>query len=105
MFEGLSAKELHHDERVTFLLIDVVNRADVWMVQGGRGLCLSLKSVEGAGTDADFFRQELQSDRSRKLRVFGLIDHTHPAAAQFLQDLVMGNRFSGFQDNVDSTPE
>jgi hypothetical protein len=37
MLEGLALQVLHHDERLAFLLVNVVNGANVGMVQrGGR---------------------------------------------------------------------
>ena len=37
------------------------------------------------------FGQELQRDEATKLGVLSLIDDTHPAAAQFLDDAVVGD--------------
>ena len=36
---------LHHDERAAVLLADVVNGADVGMIQRGRGSGLALKAI------------------------------------------------------------
>ena len=40
-------------------------------------------------------RQELHRHEAPELGVLGLVDHTHPTAAQPLQDAVAGNRFAG----------
>ena len=37
------------------------------------------------------FRQEFQCHVAVQPRVFGLVDHTHPAPAQLLDDAVMGD--------------
>src|SRR6516162_8158705 len=37
------------------------------------------------------FGQELQGDEAAELGILGLINHTHPAAAQLLEDAVMRN--------------
>ena len=34
-------------------------------------------------------RQELESDKAAELHVLGLVDHTHPAAAELLDDAVV----------------
>ena len=38
-----------------------------------------------------FIGQELEGDKAAKLGVLGLVDHTHSAAAQFLQDAIVRN--------------
>ena len=37
----------------------------------------------------EFIRQKLQSDKASEFNVLGLIDDTHPATAQFLDDAVV----------------
>ena len=34
--------------------------------------------------------QEFQSDVAAQTQVFGLVDHTHPAAAELLENAVVG---------------
>ena len=47
MFQSDAAERLHGDERLSLLLADVVNRADVWVVQRGGSLRFTLESAEG----------------------------------------------------------
>jgi hypothetical protein len=42
-----------------------------------------------------FFGKKLECDGAPQPGVFGLIDNTHTAATELLQDAVMGNRFAG----------
>src|SRR5215472_13933878 len=37
----------------------------------------------------NILRQELEGDETMQARVFGLVDHSHPAAAESLDDSVM----------------
>src|SRR5262249_46312996 len=90
------------NERLVFMLIDVINRANVRMIQRRGRFCLALKPLESDTVELELLRQKLQGHRSRQFRIFGLIDDTHTTAAQLLEDSVMGNDCSGFQDAVDS---
>ena len=39
-------------------------------------------------------------DRAAEFRIFGFVDNTHPAAAQLLDDAVMGNSLADHQDCI-----
>ena len=80
---------LHDDERLPVLLADVVDGADVGMVQGGCGACFPPKARERLRVLGQFFGKKLQGDEAVQPRVLGLIDHAHPAAAQLLDDAVV----------------
>src|SRR5262249_1536845 len=71
------------------LLPDVVNRADVRMVQGRGGSGLALKSLHRMVVLGNFIGQEFESDLATEPGIFGLVDHTHATAPQFLQDAVV----------------
>jgi len=66
-----------------------MDRADIWMVQSGRSLSLSLKSDQCLGVLSYFVRQELESNKAVQIYVFRLIDDTHPPAAEFFDNAVM----------------
>src|SRR5258708_17773142 len=63
--------------------------ADIGMIQGRRGASFALETLHGGGIPGQFFRQELQSDAASEFDVFGLVNYTHTAAAQDLQDSIM----------------
>jgi hypothetical protein len=44
MFQGYSIEELHYDERATILLVNLMDRANVGMVEGRRRFRLALKA-------------------------------------------------------------
>jgi hypothetical protein len=46
MLQRHALQKLHSDERLPVLLANVVNRSDVWVIQYGRGLGLTLKAGE-----------------------------------------------------------
>ena len=71
------------------LLADVVNRADVGVIQRGRGLGFALKTGKCLRIAGHLFGQKLEGDEAMQPRVFGLIHHTHTAAAEFLDNTVV----------------
>jgi hypothetical protein len=76
--------EFHCQEPV--LLVDLEDGADVGMVQRRGGLRLAQKALavlQGMG------RKKLQRDCTPQLRVFSLVDDTHPALAELLEDAVV----------------
>src|SRR5689334_21724627 len=89
VFQRLAIQELHGDECLSTLLTDVVNRADVRVIQSGRGASLTAKAFQRLRVSGQFFGQKLQSYKATQPAVFGLINDTHPAAAEPLDDAVV----------------
>ncbi len=71
------------------LLADIVNGADIGMVQCGRGLGFALETGQGLRVASNIFGQEFQRDKAVQPSVFSLVDHTHPAATEFFHDAVV----------------
>jgi hypothetical protein len=55
-------------------------------------LSFSLETSQRLGVFGYFFGQKLQGNKSVEGYVLSLVDHTHPAAAQLLDDAVMRDR-------------
>jgi len=72
--------------------VDLVDRADIRVVQRGRSLGLPPEAAEGLSIMGEFVGQELQCDVAIQLEVFRLIHNAHAPAAELAQDAVMGNR-------------
>ena len=89
MLQCLPLQKLHGDERPAFVLVHVVDGADVGVIEGGGSLRLALEALQGLMVLGHFFRQEFERDKAMELGVFGLIDHTHPAAAQLFENPIM----------------
>ena len=89
MFQRHAVQKLHRDESLASLLPNVIDRADIRMIQCGCGLRLALETGQGLSVSGNLLRQELQGDETMEPGVFGLVDHTHPAAAQPFDDAVM----------------
>ena len=89
MLERDAIEEFHGDEGMPLVLADVVDRADVGMIQGRGSLRLALEAAEGLRIARDVVGQELHGDETVKARVLGLVHHAHSAATQFLDDAVV----------------
>jgi hypothetical protein len=65
-------QKLHSDECLAILLANVVNRADVGMVQCRRSLRLALKAGERLRISGNFLGQKLEGDEAMQSRVLAL---------------------------------
>jgi hypothetical protein len=74
----LPVQKLHRDEGVPVLFTDVVDCADVGMVQRRRGLRLSLEPGERLWVSRHFLRQELQRHEAVQAGVLGFVHHPMP---------------------------
>src|ERR1700691_4278952 len=100
VLERLAIEKFHGDESVALLLTDIVNRADVGMVQGGGGLRFALESRESLRIARDILRQKFQRDEALEARVFGLVNDTHPSAAELFDDAVVGEGLPDWRRRV-----
>src|ERR1035438_5823365 len=80
---------LHGDERPPVLFTDVINRADIWVIECGGGLRFAAKTGENRRVAGNFFGQEFESDKKLQPRVFRFVDHPHTADTQLLDDAVV----------------
>jgi hypothetical protein len=95
LLETSALEALHHDERLPLVLADVVDGADVGVVQGRGGSFLALESLSGPRFVESPFGEELQRHRAAQPRVLGRVDNPHASTAQFLTDTVVRNRLAG----------
>src|ERR1700676_1595979 len=72
VLQGHAVEEFHHDKRLAVLLIDLVNGADIRMIQGRGGFGLALETAERLGILGYVVRQELEGYETAKLDVLGL---------------------------------
>src|ERR1700688_3796053 len=89
MLERYPIEKLHRDERTTIMLADLVDSADVGMVQCGSGPSFAAKAFQCVRTLSDIVGKKLERDKAPENGVLSLVDDTHPAAAQLLDDAVM----------------
>jgi len=73
-------QELHDYESKTVLFADVVNRADVRMIECGGGFCFPPEAFECSAVVGKILRKEFQRNKTAQRDVFGLVDHAHTTA-------------------------
>ena len=90
------AVQMRHDQVVRAIdAADVVDAADVGMVQGRDGASLALEAGPHIGIASDFARQDLDRDRAIEPRVARAIDLPHPAGPKGGEDLVRAEAGAG----------
>src|SRR5215472_14281288 len=100
MFEGLAFQVLHHDEGLAFMLVNVVNGANVGMVQGGGSTRFPLEAFKGyrysllVPPSQHLLGQELEGYDRAEAEILGFVHHAHAAATQLLKDPIMRNDFA-----------
>jgi len=95
--ERQPVQKLHGDEGFAALPADVVNGANIGMIQRGGGLSLELKSRQRVRVSGNLFRQELEGHEAMQPRVLSFVHHAHTATTQFLEDAVVRD---GSSDHV-----
>src|SRR5882724_12043346 len=99
MLERLSLQQPHGDEVLAVCFVDLMNRADVGMIERGRSKCFALKSLPRSGIVLHIRGKKFQRDMPMQLKVFGFIHHTDPATTELLQDAIVRD---GFPDHLTS---
>src|SRR5580704_5583351 len=89
MLQRQPIQKLHGNERLPIFLSNVVNRADIRVVQHGCSLCFSPKTAQGLRIFGHIVRQELESYKTIKAGVFSLIHYAHAATTELLGDAVV----------------
>jgi len=89
-----SIQILHDDEVLAVAVVNLEDHADVGMVQGRRPLRLALEASESLCVFGNIVRQELQSHKAVEFDVLCLVDNTHPAAAEFIDNAVVRDRLA-----------
>ncbi len=80
---------------------DVVNRADIRVVERRSRAGLPMESFQGLAVGGNVVRKELQGYVSAEPGVFGLVDDAHTTAAQLFEDTVVGESLA---DHETRTP-
>src|SRR5207244_838075 len=95
MPERMALQELHHDVRLAFVLANIVNGANVRMIQGGGGAGLTAEPFERLRLVGELIGQKLKRYVAAKSCVFTSVDHPHAAASKLVMDPVMSDSPAG----------
>ena len=91
VLQGLAFEELHRDEGAAVLLADVVDGADVRVIERRGRLGFALEARQRSGVQGNFVGQKLQCDEAVKAGVLSLINHAHTSTTEFFNDLIVGD--------------
>ena len=80
--QRLALQELHRQKRNAAIFIDLVNRYDVVVFDGRRGLGFAQETFFGAVIRRDIWQHRLQSHDPFELRIFGSKDDAHATRTQ-----------------------
>jgi len=102
--EGVALEVLHYDERTATVLANLVNRADVGVIQSRSSACLAAKAIQCGGVAGEIVGQKLQCNETAKVEVLSFVNHSHaPTANQFNDAVVRYDRVDHCGD-MDSSP-
>jgi hypothetical protein len=87
----LTREIFHYDERLPVVLAEFMDSTDVRMIECRGGYRLTLESSERLSIFGHLVRQEFKSHEPSKMGILGFVHHTHSAAAQMLENAVVGN--------------
>jgi hypothetical protein len=88
MLERLSLDEFHDEEVLSLPFADIMNVADVGMVQRRNGTRFAFEPRAGLGVALELCSQRLQRDRASQPDVTRSVYLAHPAGADELEHLV-----------------
>src|ERR1700722_19286301 len=91
MLERAAVEILHGNKGMAVLLRDLVNRADVGVIQRGGGSCLATESLERLRVAGDVLREKFQRNKAAELVVLGFVNDAHAATTEFLDHSIVGN--------------
>jgi hypothetical protein len=88
--------EMRHDQEVgTVDRADVVDGANVRMLERGHGTRFPLETCAQIGIVGDCFGKDFDRDRSVEARVAGFVDLAHPARAKGRENLIRAESSNG----------
>ncbi len=93
LLERLAVVVRHHEVELAVVgLVDLVDRADVGMVERRGGLRLLQEPLLGRLVAGQIRREELDGDLALQARVLGRVDDPHAAVAEFGADRIRAER-------------
>ena len=101
--QRLAFEKLHHQEVDAVLMADVVQVADVRVIQRGDRARLALEALSGARIGDAMRRDDLDGDRAIQPGVAGAVDLAHPAGVEGRADFVWPEPVSSCQRHFGST--
>ena len=87
--KGLAFQVLHDNEGLSFMLTNVIDGADIGMIECRCRTSFSLKVLQCLAVPGELLGQKFQGNISTQASVLGPVNHTHPSGTDLLQDFVV----------------
>ena len=89
VLERPALEQLHGDEVLALAFINLVDGADVGVIEGRGATGLTKETFQRVLIPGKLLGEKLQGHVPAELGVFGLVHHTHASSAEFLQYAVV----------------
>ena len=97
ILKGLTLESFHDQEGLSLVLRQVVDGADVRMVQGRGSTGLALKPLQRVGPAGEILWEKLQRHFATEVQILGFVHHPHPASTQPTGDLEVRDRLANHE--------
>ena len=94
VLQRLPVEQFHHHELLALMIADVVERADVRVVQARDHPCFAQEALHDLAIGLGLVGQELDRHLAAEAGVFGLVHHPHAARAEARQHAVVRDGFT-----------
>jgi len=98
MLQRLAVQKLHNQEGMTILPPDLMDGADIGMIECRSRLRLPLKPRQGLRVLNDVIGQKLKRDKTVEDYILSLVYNPHTAATQLFDDSVMRDGLADHKD-------
>ena len=92
--QRVACYQFHHQELLSVTFADVVNGADVRMIQRRSGTCLTAEALQKLRVAGVRGRQELHRNLAAQPRILGIENNSRAPAADFFKYSIVRNRFA-----------
>jgi hypothetical protein len=91
MLQCFAFQVFHGDEARFVAFADLINSADVGMIQRRGCSCFPAEALQRSYVLRNAIRQEFQRDKPPQRKVFGLVHHPHTATTELFDNPVVRN--------------
>lgn len=93
--ERVPLEQLHHEEALRLVPAEVVDRADVRVIERRGRPGFALEALDCGRVVCQFSGKELERDLPAEPQILGTVDDAHAAATEFFDDAVVGDGLAG----------
>src|SRR6266545_5306753 len=94
LLQAFALQFLHDDEGMPVVVVDIVNGADIRMVELGRSPRFAFETFQRLGVTYQIFGNELKRYTPSEAYVLRLVHNAHATASEFSQDAIVGDRLA-----------